>query len=118
VACRIELRSPDPAANPYLLFAAMLAAGLKGVEDGLELPAPLEIDDAMTLSAAGLRERGVLPMPSDLGEAVDLFEDSELMREVLGEHIHTFLVEEKRREWQSYCRSVSSWELDRYLEEL
>ena len=118
VSCRVELRSPDPAANPYLLFAAMLAAGMKGIEDGLELPAPMELADCQGCTKAQLAERGVRPMPATLGRAIDCFEQSELMREVLGEHIHTFLVEEKRREWESYRRSVSKWELDRYLEEL
>ena len=118
IACRIELRSPDPAANPYLLFAAMLAAGMKGVEDGLELPAPLERADWASASKDELATRGIQTMPATLGEAIDLFEGSSLMREVLGEHTHGFLVETKRREWESYRRSVSSWELKRYLEEL
>ena len=118
VSCRIELRSPDPAANPYLLFAAMLAAGMKGIEDGLELPAPMELADIAGLSKAQLAAKGILTVPVTLGEAIDAFEGSNLMREVLGEHIHAFLVDEKRREWESYRRSVSSWELNRYLEEL
>jgi glutamine synthetase len=118
VSCRIELRSPDPAANPYLLFAAMLAAGMKGVEDGLELPPAVELSDLEGASQDELAAKGIRKMPATLGEAVELFEHSELMRAVLGEHIHSFLVEEKRREWESYRRSVSQWELDRYLEEL
>lgn len=118
VACRIELRSPDPAANPYLLFAAMLAAGMKGIEDGLELPKPVELADVAGLTEAQVHAKGIPTVPTTLGEAIDAFEGSELMREVLGEHIHSFLVEEKRREWDSYRRSVTQWELDRYLEEL
>ena len=118
VACRIELRSPDPAANPYLLFAAMLAAGMKGIEDGLELPAPVELADVAGLTDAQVHAKGIPTVPTTLGEAIDAFEGSALMREVLGDHIHSFLVEEKRREWDSYRRSVSQWELDRYLEEL
>ncbi|MBE6470237.1 MAG: glutamine synthetase [Coriobacteriaceae bacterium] len=117
-SCRIELRSPDPAANPYLLFAAMLAAGLKGIEDGLELPAPVELSDVKGCTKRELAAKGIRPMPETLGEAVDNFEESQLMREVLGEHIHQFLVDEKRREWNEYRKSVSQWELERYLEEL
>ena len=118
VACRIELRSPDPAANPYLLFAAMLAAGMKGIEDGLELSAPMERADFDGCTPAELAERGIQMMPTTLGEAIERFESSELMREVLGDHIHSFLVETKKREWESYRRSVSKWELERYFEEL
>ena len=118
LSCRIELRNPDPAANPYLLFAAMLAAGMKGIEDGLELPAPVEPSDVRGCTDAELEARGIRFMPATLGEAIDLFEGSALMREVLGERIHGFLVDAKRREWDSYRRSVSAWEIDRYLEEL
>ena len=118
ISCRVELRSPDPAANPYLLFAAMLAAGMKGIEDGLELPVPAELSDIEGCSKEELAARGIEALPTTLDEAIDRFEKSELMREVLGEHIHQFLVDEKRREWDSYRRSVSRWELDRYLEQL
>ena len=118
VSCRIELRNPDPAANPYLLFAAMLAAGMKGIEDGLELPEPVEPSDVRGCTDAELEARGIRFMPATLGEAIELFEGSELMREVLGDRIHGFLVDAKRREWDSYRRSVSAWEIDRYLEEL
>lgn len=118
VACRVEMRSPDPAANPYLLFAAMLAAGMRGIEDELELPAPLELEDVRGLTDAELLAKGVRLMPATLGEAIEFFEGSALMREVLGDHIHDFLVTEKRKEWESYRRSVSAWEIDRYLEEL
>lgn len=118
ITCRIELRSPDPAANPYLAFAAMLAAGLKGIEEGLQLPPAVEYADVVGKSDAQLRREGIPTMPATLGEAVDLFEESQLMREVLGAHIHSFLVSEKRQEWNAYRASVSQWELSRYLEEL
>lgn len=114
-ACRIELRSPDPAANPYLAFAVMLAAGLKGIEDELELCPPTEDQDLFALSRQDLRRQGLETLPESLGEAVELFAESELMRETLGEHIHTYLVEAKRSEWNDYQGFVSQWEHDRYL---
>ena len=114
-ACRIELRSPDPAANPYLAFAVMLAAGLAGIEEGLEPPAPIEGTDLFTYTSNAAREAGLRMLPANLGEAVDRFESSELMKRTLGEHIHSYLVETKRAEWMDYLRHVSPWELDRYL---
>ena len=114
-ACRVELRSPDSAANPYLVFSAVLAAGLKGIEEELELCPPMEEDSARGLSRQELRARGFASLPDTLGEAVELFAESELMKEVLGEHIHSFLVKVKREEWNEYQRQVSGWELDRYL---
>lgn len=114
-ACRIELRSPDPAANPYLAFACMLAAGLKGIEEGLEPPEPIGLEDLTKMSREELAERGIKTLPQTLGEAIELFEGSELMKEVLGDHIHQFLVETKRTEWSEYVGCVSEWELNRYL---
>lgn len=102
--CRIELRSPDPAANPYLAFAVMLAAGLAGIEEGLSLMPPAD---------AGAQDARSLPR--NLGEAIELFEASDLMRRTLGDHIHRYLVDAKREEWGSYQSSVSQWERDRYL---
>ena len=115
LACRIELRSPDPAANPYLAFAVMLAAGLKGIEEGLEPPTPVEDTNLFTLPRHELRRQGFRTLPESLGEAVELFEGSQLMREVLGEHIHSYLVQSKRAEWNAYQSYVSQWERDRYL---
>lgn len=115
VACRVELRSPDPAANPYLTFAAVMAAGLKGIEEELPLQAPLEDPELYRASRQELAARGVATLPATLGEAVEIFAQSELMREVLGEHIHAFLVNAKREEWNEYQNKVSQWELDRYL---
>ena len=112
---RIEVRTPDSAANPYLAFAAMLGAGLKGIEDGLELIPEADGVDVAKLSAAEREERGIKRLPATLGEAIDCFEQSELMREVLGEHIHGWLVNNKREEWEEYCSCVTPWELDRYL---
>ena len=114
-ACRVELRSPDPAANPYLAFAVMLAAGMAGIEEGLELQPPTENQDLFSLSRQELRDRGLRTLPESLGEAVELFAESELMREVLGEHIFDYLVKTKRAEWNEYQGFVTSWELDRCL---
>jgi glutamine synthetase len=116
-ATRIELRSPDPVANPYLAFAVMLGAGLKGVEEGLKVP-PEATNNIFHMSAEELDAAGIKTLPGDLGEAIKLFEDSQLMKDVLGEHIHTFFVENKKAEWAEYTASVSQWELDKYLEVL
>jgi len=113
-ATRIELRCPDPSANPYLAFAAMLGAGLKGIEEQLELM-PEATNDIFEMSPAELAEAGIVTLPKNLGEAIDLFEASETMKEVLGEHIHSFYVENKKAEWADYIKHVTTWEMDRYL---
>lgn len=114
-ACRIELRNPDPAANPYLAFAVMLAAGLKGIEDELPLQPPTESQDLFMLPRQELRRQGIQTLPESLGEAVERFAESDLMRQTLGEHIHSYLVRTKRAEWNDYQGFVSQWERDRYL---
>jgi glutamine synthetase len=113
-ATRVELRSPDPTANPYLAFAVMLGAGLKGIEDGLKLM-PEASNNIFDMSEAELDAAGITTLPKDLGEAIELFEHSELMKEVLGEHIHSFFVANKKAEWSEYVAQVSEWELDKYL---
>jgi len=114
VATRLELRSPDPSANPYLAFACMLGAGLKGIEEELEL-APEATNNIFHMSDDELEAAKIYTLPGTLGEAIDKFEASELMKEVLGEHIHSFYVKNKRAEWDEYRLQVSEWELDRYL---
>jgi glutamine synthetase len=104
-AARIELRSPDPAANPYLVFALVLAAGLRGIERGYELEAET-VDEPM----AGARR-----LPQDLGEATDLFEASDLARETLGDRLCDWYVLNKRREWAEFRTTVSPFERRRYL---
>jgi glutamine synthetase len=113
-ATRIEVRSPDPTCNPYLVFAVLLGAGLKGIEDHLQLPSEFTAN-AFALSREELAAQQVAVLPTNLGQAVDLFEGSQLMREVLGDHIHSYFVRNKREEWDAYCANVSQWELDRYL---
>ena len=110
---RIELRSPDPTCNPYLVNAATLAAGLKGIDEGLELQPESTLEDA-NLGEAELEAAGIVRLPRDLGEAIDAFESSELMRSTLGEHIHSYLLAEKKREWAEYCSAVTDWEREHY----
>lgn len=113
IATRLELRSPDPTANPYLALAATIAAGLKGIELELELPEEFTGDAFSAEPGAELPGLGA-PLPTTLGEAVDAFEKSELMREVMGDHIFNYLVESKRAEWLDFCSTVTDWEKDHY----
>ena len=113
-ATRLELRSPDPSANPYLAFAVMLGAGLKGIEEKLPLM-PESTNNIFDMSDAELETAGINILPGTLGDAIELFEHSELMKEVLGEHIHSFYVKNKRAEWDEYRMQVTEWELDKYL---
>ena len=94
----------------------MLAAGLAGIEEELELQgAPTRDQDLFMLSRQDLRQQGIATLPESLGEAVELFAESELMRATLGDHIHSYLVAAKRAEWNDYQGYVSQWERDRYL---
>lgn len=113
IATRVELRSADPTANPYLALAVTLAAGLKGIEE--ELPLPDESTcDTFRLSERELAAKGIERLPRTLGEAVDWFEESDLMRETLGDHIFEYLVREKRAEWDEFCTTVTDWEREHY----
>ncbi|XUX01422.1 MAG: glutamine synthetase family protein [Dehalogenimonas sp.] len=111
---RIELRSPDPACNPYLTFAVMLAAGLEGVEGKLEPPAPIE-ENVYEMSEEERAQKGIETLPGSLDEAIKLFEKSELMRKTLGEHVFTAFIENKKIEWNRYRVQVTDWERERYL---
>jgi glutamine synthetase len=113
-ATRVELRSPDPSCNPYLAFAVMLGAGLKGIEEGLELR-PESANDIFEMTQDELDAAGIQTLPADLGEAIEKFEQSEAMKDILGDHIHSFYAENKKAEWADYIQNVSQWELDRYL---
>ena len=114
LSTRIELRSPDPMANPYLVNAVTLAAGLDGIERGLELPAE-GTSELLGLSERELRSRGIEPLPENLNEALDRFEDSAFMKETLGEHIHGYFLKRKRAEWDRFASTVTEWELKHYL---
>jgi glutamine synthetase len=111
---RMELRCPDPACNPYLTFAALLQAGLEGIERGYELPEPME-KNLYHLSPDERKRLGIEQLPETLGEAIELTAESELVLRTLGEHIFNRYVEIKRQEWEDYRVQVTPWELDRYL---
>ncbi|MGZ3494147.1 MAG: glutamine synthetase family protein, partial [Thermodesulfobacteriota bacterium] len=113
-ATRMEYRSPDPACNPYLTFAVMLAAGLKGIEKGYELPPPVE-EDIFEMSEKERKKHGIDSLPGNLLEAVQLTEKSELVRETLGDHIFQKFIENKKIEWDQYRTHVSQFELEKYL---
>jgi glutamine synthetase len=113
-ATRCEIRSPDPACNPYLCFAGLLQAGLDGIEKGYELPEPME-KNLYHLSPDERRRLGIEQLPETLGEAIEIAAESELVLQTLGEHTFTRFIEIKRQEWEDYRSQLSQWELERYL---
>jgi len=113
-ATRIELRNPDPAANPYLAFAAVLAAGLDGIKNKIEPPEPVE-ENIFIMSEEERAKRGIGSLPGSLEEAIKEFENSTLMRETLGDHIFEKYLEAKKLEWDDYRTKVHQWEIDSYL---
>jgi glutamine synthetase len=113
-ATRAEIRCPDPACNPYLTFAALLHAGLEGIERGYELPPPME-SNLYRLTAEERKERGIVALPETLGEAIDELAESELVRRAFGDHIFDNYVKLKRREWDDYRVQLTPWELEKYL---
>ncbi|MDQ4131453.1 MAG: type I glutamate--ammonia ligase [Actinomycetota bacterium] len=113
-AMRVELRCPDPACNPYLTFAALLQAGLEGIERGYDLPEPME-KNLYHLSADERKRLGIEQLPETLGHAIEITAESELVLRLLGEHMFNRYVEIKRQEWEDYRVQVSQWELDRYM---
>jgi len=113
-ATRIEFRSPDPACNPYLAFSVMLAAGLRGIEDKLECPSPVELD-LYHLTQQQRDDLGIKSLPGSLIEAITLCEGSELVREALGEHVFREFIGNKHLEWDRYRTHVSDFEINEYL---
>ena len=111
---RIEVRTLDSACNPYLAFAVLLAAGLKGIEEGYELPPGAE-DDVWLLTESERRAMGIDPLPQNLAEAIAVMERSELVAETLGEQVFDFFLRNKRAEWEEYRNQVTAFELERYL---
>jgi glutamine synthetase len=116
-ASRIEYRAPDPACNPYLAFSVILAAGLRGVTEGYDLPAPTS-DNLYELSERELRAAGIGTLPLSLSEALDEMERSTLVREALGEHVFEWFLRNKRAEYGAYRAQVTPFELDRYFRTL
>lgn len=114
LSTRIGLRSPDPMANPYLVNAVTLAAGLDGIERKLELP-PEATAETLKLTDRQMLEAGYTPLPRSLKEALDVFEDSQFMKDALGEHIHSFFLKKKRDEWHKFESTITEWEIKHYL---
>jgi len=117
LATRIEYRSPDPACNPYLAFSVLLAAGMRGVQEEYELPAEADAN-LFQMDDAQLLKLGIDQIPTSLGDALKVMEESTLVAEALGEHIFEWFLRNKRNEWRSYKAHVSTFEHDRYLRSL
>jgi glutamine synthetase len=113
-ATRIEYRSPDPACNPYLAFSVMLAAGLEGIEKGLEPPKPVE-ENVYEMTDQEREKRGIGTLPASLLEAILLTEKSEIVRQALGEHVFEAFIQNKKIEWENYRAQVTEYELKKYL---
>jgi glutamine synthetase len=111
---RIEFRSPDPACNPYLAFSVILAAGLKGIEEGYELP-PEATNNIFEMTHEERMAEKIINLPTSLAGALDEMEKSELVAETLGEHLFEYFLRNKRKEWEEYKAYVTPWELNRYL---
>jgi glutamine synthetase len=114
---RCELRTPDPTTNPYLAFAVMLAAGMKGIEEGYALPDEAT-NNIFEMTPQARMAAGIDLLPQSLAEALDVMEGSSLVRDALGEHVFDYFIRNKRREWDAYKEQVTPWELARYLEAL
>jgi len=113
-ATRIELRFPDPACNPYLAFAVMLAAGLKGIEEKLPLPEPAG-NNIYEMTEEERKAIGIESLPGDLNEAIEAAEKSKLLKETLGEHVFEYLIRNKKAEWTEYKAQVTEYEIKKYL---
>jgi glutamine synthetase len=113
-ATRIEFRSPDPACNPYLAFSVMLAAGLEGIEKEYKVPDPVE-KNVYAMSEEERQKRGIGTLPASLWEAIQLAENSEVVRKALGEHVFQAFIQNKKIEWNQYRTQVTEYELKKYL---
>jgi glutamine synthetase len=112
---RVEVRCPDPSSNTYLAFAAMIAAGLDGVEKNMQLGDPVE-ESLFEMDAATITAKGIKELPGTLGEAIAELERDTVIRDALGDHVFSHYIEAKRAEWDEYRTQVSDWEVERYLE--
>ena len=113
---RCEVRCPDPSSNTYLAFAVMIAAGLDGVERGLQLGEPVE-ESLFEMDASTIASKGIKELPGTLGEAIDELEKDPVISDALGDHVLSHFVEAKRSEWDEYRTQVSDWEVERYLDQ-
>jgi glutamine synthetase len=113
-ATRLEARFPDPACNPYLSFAVMLAAGLRGIEENYDLP-PEAGNNIYRMTPAEREASGIGSLPEDLHEAIEVCEGSQLVRETLGEHTFEWFIRNKKQEWEDHKVYVSPYEIERYL---
>jgi len=111
---RIEFRSPDPACNPYLAFSVMLAAGLEGIENEYEVPAPVE-ENVYEMTEEERTRRKIGTLPGSLWEAIQLTEKSELVQKALGSHVFDAFIKNKKIEWDKYRSQVTEYELKNYL---
>jgi glutamine synthetase len=114
LATRMELRCPDPSGNPYLQFAAMLTAGLKGIQEGYKLPEPMELN-LYHLTDDERKERGIKSLPASLGEAIQIAERSDIVKEVLGPHCFERFIEIKKKEWDEFRIQVTEYEIKKYF---
>ena len=114
VTQRVELRSPDSAANPYLALAVCLAAGLDGIRNHIDPPASVD-GNIFEMSDEERRSQKIECLPENLMEAIEALEKDPLICGVLGSHICKRYIEAKKEEWKDYCAAVSNWEIDRYL---
>ena len=113
-ATRVELRNPDPAANPYLEMAASIFAGLDGIRNSLVPPAPTDTN-IFEMTKQELSDESIEMLPRTLGEAIKAFKKSSFLKEAIGEHVYTKYVAAKNEEWSKYRTRVSQWEIDEYL---
>ncbi len=114
---RIEIRNPDPAGNPYLQFALLLGAGLDGIENNIEPGEPVK-DDLFSMSDEERKQKGIESLPLNLGHALSLMEESEFVKDILGEHTFQHFLYNKKEEWNEYRKQVTGWEIDKYLPHL
>jgi glutamine synthetase len=114
-AARIELRSPDPACNPYLAFAVMLKAGLDGIKNNLQPPESVE-ENIYQLDDESLARKNIDVLPTSLAEALDELKKDKLLRETLGEHLFERYIDVKTKEWDEFKKQVTPWEIDTYLD--
>lgn len=113
MATRMEYRAPDPSCNPYLAFSAMLAAGLAGIKEKLEVPKPMELN-IFDMSEAERRDSGIEDLPGSLGQAIIAMEGSQLLKKTLGDHTYNSYLKVKKAEWDDYRTQVFNWEIKRY----